>query len=169
MIISLIAAMDKGRVIGAHNTLPWHMPTDMTHFRLLTGGKPVIMGRKTFESIGKPLPHRLNIIITRDPSYRAKDCVVVHDADAALAAASAAEANDEIMIIGGAEIYSLFLPRANRMYLTLIDADFTGDTRFPEYAANEWREIARAAHPADAANPHPYAFITLERKEKAVS
>ena len=160
MIISLIAAMGRNRVIGGHNTLPWNMPADMAHFRALTRGKPVIMGRKTYESIGHPLPHRPNIIITRDPSYRAEGCKIVHDADAALAAAETAE---EIMIIGGAEIYALFLSRAHRMYLTLIEADFAGDARFPEYRADEWRETSREEHAADAANPHPYAFITLEK------
>ncbi|MFY9463317.1 MAG: type 3 dihydrofolate reductase [Candidatus Sungiibacteriota bacterium] len=160
MLISLIAAMDRGRIIGGQNTLPWNMPADMAHFRALTRGKPVIMGRKTYESIGHALPNRTNVIITRDHEYRADGCIVVHDADAALAAASAAE---EIMIIGGAEIYSLFLPQAHRMYLTLIDANFIGDARFPEYAADEWRETSREEHLADTANPHPYAFLTLER------
>ncbi len=164
MIISLIAAMGRNRVIGGHNTLPWSMPADMAHFRDLTRGKPVIMGRKTYESIGHPLPYRLNIVITRDLTYRAEGCTVVHDADAALAAASAVKTAEEIMIIGGGEIYSLFLLRANRMYLTLIDADFKGDARFPKFAADEWQETGRETHPADATNPHPYIFLTLEKK-----
>lgn len=165
MMISLVAALGRNRVIGAGNALPWNMPADMAHFRALTRDKPVVMGRKTYESIGHPLPHRTNIIITRDSTYRAAGCIVVHDADAAVAASGDVP---EIMVIGGGEIYALFLPRAHRMYLTLIDADFDGDARFPEFTADEWQETARAAHPADAANPYPYAFITLERK-KAVS
>ena len=166
MFISLIAAMGRNRVIGGRNALPWNMPADMAHFRALTRGKPVIMGRKTYESIGHALPHRPNIVITRDPAYRAEACMVVHDADAALEAASRhqRDAAAEIMIIGGAEIYSLFLPQANRMYLTVIDAEFVGDARFPEFPADEWQETGREEHTADAANLHPYAFITLERK-----
>lgn len=160
MIVSLIAAMGRNRVIGGHNTLPWNMPADMAHFRALTRGKPVIMGRKTYESIGHPLPNRPNIIITRDMTYRAEGCMVVHDAPTALAAAGR---NEEVMIIGGGEIYALLLPRVHRMYLTLIDANFDGDARFPEFTAGEWQETARATHPADTANPHPYVFITLER------
>lgn len=167
MIISLIAAMGRNRVIGANSALPWSMPADMAHFRALTRGKPVIMGRKTFESIGRPLPDRTNIIITRDPAYHAEGCVIVHDADAALAAARAAARADEIMILGGAEIFILFLPRADRMYLTLIDANFEGDVRFPEFPKNDWRETSRAEHTPDAANPHPYTFITFEKKSHA--
>lgn len=160
MIISLIAAMGRGRVIGSKNALPWSMPADLKHFRDLTRGKPVIMGRKTFESIGRPLPDRVNIIITRDPAYRAPGCVVVHAADEALKAAGNAP---EIMVIGGGEIFSMFLAAAGRMYLTRIDADFEGDARFPEFPENEWRIIAEERHAPDAANPHPYAFLTLER------
>jgi dihydrofolate reductase len=162
MTISLIAALGRNRVIGSRNTLPWRMPADMAHFRALTRGKPVIMGRKTFESIGCPLPDRANIIITRDRAYRAAGCVVVHDTDEVLVAAGDAP---EIMVIGGGEIYALFLPRATRIYLTLIGADFDGDTHFPAYDA-AWRETARAEHPADAANPHPYAFVTLEKSSE---
>lgn len=167
MIISLIAAMGHNRVIGGHNALPWNMPADMRHFRELTRGKPVIMGRKTFESIGHPLPKRPNIVITRDRAYHREGCVVVHDADAALVAGGTVGTTEEVMVIGGGEIYVLFLAQANRMYLTLIDADFTGDIRFPEFSESEWRETAREEHAADAANPHPYAFITLERKSHA--
>lgn len=159
MMISLIAAMGRNRIIGANNALPWSMPADLKHFRDLTRGKPVIMGRKTFESIGHPLPDRINIIITRDMGYQAERCVVVHDIDAALAAAGDTE---EIMVIGGEQIFSLFLARADRMYLTLIDAEFVGDTRFPEFAQNEWTEASREHHAPDAANPHPYTFITLK-------
>ena len=161
MIISLIAAMDRNRIIGKNNALPWSMPADLKHFRDLTRGKPIIMGRKTFESIGRPLPDRINIIITRDQAYRAPGCVVVHTTDAALQAAGDAP---EVMVIGGGEIFSMFLGRSERMYLTYIDADFEGDARFPKYAADEWQETEREPHDADTTNPHPYTFVILERK-----
>ena len=161
MIISLIAAMDRNRVIGRANALPWSMPADLKHFRDLTRRKPVIMGRKTFESIGRPLPDRVNIIITRDPAYQAPGCVIVHTADEALKAAGNAE---EVMIIGGGEIFSMFLSQTHRMYLTRIDADCKGDARFPEFPENEWATVSEEEHTADAANPYPYTFLTLERK-----
>lgn len=162
MIISLIAAVGRGRVIGSKNALPWSMPADLRHFRDLTRGKPIIMGRKTFESIGRPLPDRTNIIITRDPAYQKQWCVVVHTADDAIKAAGNAE---EIMVIGGGEIFAMFLARADRMYLTRIDADFKGDARFPEFPENEWRITAEESHAPDAANPHPYTFLTLEKHD----
>lgn len=152
--------MSKNRVIGKDNALPWNMPNDMKHFRNLTRGKPVIMGRKTYESIGKPLPNRLNIIITRDQEYRAEGCNVVHSIDEAIAAA---QGNDEIMVIGGSQIYKEFLPKANRMYLTFIEAEIDGDAYFPAYNAEEWTETSYEEHARDAENPHNYAFVTLER------
>ena len=164
MIISFVVAMGKNKVIGKNNSLPWTMPADMKHFKDLTSGKPVIMGRKTFESIGKPLPKRINIIITRDKDYDAQNCTVVHSIDEALEAAKNAT---EVMVIGGAQIYKEFLPKANRMYLTIIDADFQGDTYFPKYDVTEWEETAYEEHEKDAENPYDYAFITLERKHKA--
>jgi dihydrofolate reductase len=162
MIISFIVAMGKNKVIGKDNDLPWGegLPADMKHFTELTTGKPVLMGRKTFESIGKPLPNRTNIIITRDENYKAEDCVVVHSIDEALKAAGNAE---EVMIIGGSQIYKEFLPKANRMYLTVVDADFEGDTYFPEYKIEEWKETSYEEHERDAENPYDYTFITLER------
>lgn len=161
MIISLIAAMDRSRMIGNKNALPWSMPADLKHFRDLTRGKPIVMGRKTFQSIGRPLPDRTNIIITRDPAYQTQGCVVVHTPDDAIKAAGNAE---EVMVIGGGEIFSMFLARADRMYLTRIDADFEGDACFPEFPENEWRITAQENHAPDAANPHPYTFLTLEKK-----
>lgn len=162
MIISLIAAMDRNRIIGNKNVLPWSMPADLKHFRNLTRGKPIIMGRKTFQSIGRPLPDRTNIIITRDPAYQTQGCVIVHTADEALKAAGDAE---EVMVIGGGEIFSMFLARADRMYLTRIDADFEGDARFPGFPENEWRITAQENHAPDEANPHPYTFLTLEKHD----
>ncbi len=154
--------MGKNRVIGKNNDLPWgrSLPKDMKHFHDITAGKPVIMGRKTFESIKKPLSDRTNIIITRDEDYKVEGCVVVHSTEEAL---KAAEGNEEVMIIGGSQIYKELLPKANRMYLTTVDGDFDGDTYFPEYNVKEWKETAYEEHKKDAENPYDYAFITLER------
>ena len=161
MIISIIAAMGKNRVIGKNNSLPWKLPADMKHFQDLTTGKPVIMGRKTFESLGKPLPNRMNIIITRDQNYKAEGCIVAHSLDDAL---KAAENQKEVMIIGGSQIYKEFLPRADKMYLTLIEADFEGDAYFPGYKIEDWEEIDYKEHERDAKNQHNYTFLTLKRK-----
>lgn len=160
MKISLIVAMATNRVIGLDNRLPWHLPADLQHFKAITMGKPILMGRKTWESIGRPLPGRTNIVITRDNAYQAEGCVVVHDIPAALAAASG---HDEVMVIGGAEFYRQVLPQADTLYLTCVDGDFEGDTFFPELADDDWREVACEAHAADEKNPHAYRFITLER------
>ena len=157
MIISLIAALGKNRVIGSDNSIPWKLPADMKRFRELTTGKPVIMGRKTFESIGRPLPNRTNIIITTDKNYKADGCIVVHSVDEALKSAK----GSEIMVIGGAQIYKLFLPKANRMYLTFIDKEFEGDAYFPEYDKNEWKEVSREEH-ADE-NGLKYSFVNFDR------
>lgn len=157
MIISLIAALGKNRIIGNDNSIPWKLPADMKRFRELTTGKPVIMGRKTFESIGRPLPNRTNIVITTDKNYIADGCIVVHSVDEALKAAK----GNEIMIIGGAQIYRQFLPIANKMYLTFIDKNFEGDSYFPEYNKHEWKETSREEH-ADE-NGLGYAFVNFER------
>ena len=160
MIISLIAAMDKNRLIGKNNSLPWNLPADMKYFRDKTKGKTVIMGRKTYESIGKPLPNRTNIIITRDQNFKAEGCIIVHSTDEAIKAAGNVE---EIMVIGGSQIYKEFLPKADKMYLTFIDAEFEGDTYFPKYNIEEWKEISYEEHERDAENPYDYRFVVLER------
>ena len=162
MKISLIAAMGFNRVIGKENRMPWHMPADMRHFRSLTLGKPVIMGRNTFESIGKPLVKRTNIVVTSATDYEAPGCTVVHTLDGALAATDEA---DEVMVIGGARLYEQFLPQADRLYLTLIEAKVEGDTFFPEYTLAEWEEVSREPHDADAANPYPYTFMVFHRRK----
>lgn len=161
MVLSLIAALDRNGLIGRDNALPWRLPADLQHFKRLTLGKPIVMGRLTWESLGRPLPGRHNIVLTRDPAYHAEGASVVHSIDAALAAAGAV---DEVMVIGGAALYRTLLPRAARLYLTRIDAAFDGDAWFPEIDPAEWREVAREAHAPDARNPHPYAFVTLERR-----
>ncbi len=165
MIISLIAAMDKNRVIGQNGRLPWRLPADMRRFVELTLGKPVIMGRKTYESIPpkfKPLHGRTNIILTHNLDYDAPGCLVVHTIEEALAAAGGAP---EVMVIGGTAVYEQFLPRADRLYLTLIDAEFAGDAQFPPYNESAWTITTREAHEPDEKNPYPYEFLTLEKQE----
>lgn len=158
--LSLIVAMGRGRVIGRDNQLPWHLPADLKHFKTVTMGKPIIMGRLTYESIGKPLPGRRNIVITRDAGYAAPGCEVVTSPEAALAAVADVE---EALVIGGANLYRQMLPHADRLYFTFIDADFAGDAWFPQWNADEWRETAREAHRPDERNAFPYAFVVLER------
>ena len=156
MTISIIAALGKNRVIGNENALIWKLPNDMKRFKEMTTGKPVIMGRKTFESIKKPLPNRINIVLTNDKSYKAKGCIVVHSIKDAL---KAAKDSKEVMIIGGAKIYSQFLNLADKMYLTIIDADFEGDACFPEYDEREWKITSREEH----ADNYKYSFVNFER------
>jgi dihydrofolate reductase len=152
--------MADNRVIGHENRLPWHLPADLQHFKAITIGKPVLMGRKTWESIGRPLPGRTNIVITRDAGYIAEGCVVAHSLEEAVRAAGEVA---EVMVIGGAQLYREALPLADTLYLTLVHAEFQGDTRFPEWRAEQWRETGRTDHEPDDRNPHAYSFITLER------
>lgn len=159
-LISLIAAMADGRVIGRDNQMPWHLPADLAHFKKLTLGKPVIMGRKTLESIGKPLPGRHNIVLSRHADFSPPGVTVVADLDAALAAAGDVP---EIVIIGGATIYAQMLARADRLYLTLISLTVDGDAHFPDWTTEPWRIAERHLHAADERNPHPLEFLTLER------
>ena len=160
MIISLIVAMTDERVIGIENRLPWHLPGDMQWFRRHTLGKPVIMGRKTYESIGRPLPERTNIVISRDTDYRAEGCTVVQSPEKALAAAGNAP---EVMVMGGASIYAQFLDRADRLYLTLVHAAIEGDAFFPEFDESVWRQVEREDRVPDQTNPYPYSFTVRER------
>lgn len=162
MIISLIWAMADDRVIGIENRLPWKLPADMKWFRLHTLGKPIVMGRKTFESFGgKPLPQRSNIVITKDKNYQAEGIVVVHSIEEALAAAGDA---DEVMIIGGMSFYKQMLLQANKLYMTLIHENFAGDAWFPEFDMSEWQEQEREDHQPDDKNVHAYSFVTMTRK-----
>ena len=164
MIISLIAAMGKGRVIGIENRLPWRLPADMKHFRALTMGKPVLMGRKTFDSIGKPLPGRTNIVVSQDLAFQPPGVKLARSITEALMLGEEAE---EIMVIGGASFYAQLLPQAQRLYITEIHHKFAGDAFFPEWNPGEWREIERSDHPADADNSYSYSFVTLERNGHA--
>jgi dihydrofolate reductase len=167
MRIALIVAMARNRVIGSDNRLPWHLPADMKRFRLLTLGKPVIMGRRTFESIGKALPGRTNIVLTRRDDFRPPDMVqVVPGLDSALQLAreiAARDGVDECMVIGGGELYAASLPIATRIYLTLIDADVPGDTLFPEIHSPEWIERSREDGGLDPDTGLKYSYLVLER------
>lgn len=158
--ISLIAAMDCNRLIGAEGSLPWHLPADLRWFRRKTIGKPVVMGRRTWEAIGRPLPERNNIVLTGESGYQAPGATVVHDLQSAL---SAAGEDREIMIIGGGVLFADTLHIAERLYLTVVEGDFTGDTWFPLFDTAEWHETWREAHPADERNPWPYTFLIFER------
>ena len=165
MKISLIVAMGESRVIGGSGHLPWYLPADFKHFKELTMGHPIVMGRKTFESIGKPLPGRVNIVITRDANYQREGIVVVASPDAAVAAAAAAaEGADEVFIIGGAEIYKLFLPQADKLYITKVDGDFKGDAFFPEWEKEEWQSVSSEEHKKDEKNLFDFAYLVYERK-----
>ena len=160
MQISLIAAMDEERLIGAHNSLPWRLPADMQWFRKQTMGKPILMGRNTFASIGKPLPGRKNIVLSRNRKLKLDGCSIIHSLDDLQKASAGA---DEVMIIGGGEIYALALPLADRLYLTTINSTFEVDAWFPEYSEHDWREVFREAHVSDEANAWDYTFRILER------
>jgi dihydrofolate reductase len=160
--VSAIVAMTENRVIGFQNRLPWHLPADLKYFKTVTTGHPIIMGRKTFESIGKPLPNRTNIILTRDPHYQMNGCVIAPSVDTAIAAA--AKESQEIFIIGGAEIYRQFLPRVERLYITLVHEEFDGDTFFPMLDNNEWKEVKHEAHTADEMNHFAYSFLVWEKR-----
>ena len=161
MRVTLIAALGRNGVIGKDNRMPWHISEDLKRFKTLTLGHPVVMGRKTFESIGKPLPGRDNIVVTRSPAFVAPGCRVVHSLTEALAAAGAA---DEVFVIGGADIYALAVPMADRLQLTEVDVSTDGDTYFPEFERSAWREVSR--EPGSTADPDRlrYDFVTYERR-----
>jgi dihydrofolate reductase len=159
-VISLIVAASTNNVIGAKGDLPWRLSADLKRFKQLTMGKPIVMGRKTYESIGRPLPGRQNIVITRQEKYAAPGCDVVASPDAAVRVAGDV---DEIMVIGGGHIYKDFLPTADRVYLTHVHVDIAGDTFLPDFDESEWRETSRQEHGADADNDYDVTFTLLER------
>ncbi len=168
MIISLIAALSANHVIGRGNQLPWHLPEDLRYFKRMTLGKPVIMGRKTFDSIGRPLPGRLNIVVTRQASWQFPGVVPARSLEAALEVAAgstrASEQEAELMIMGGAQIYALALPLAQRLYLTEVHAQVDGDAWFPALVPEQWQATAREDHQASGDNPFDYSFVIYERK-----
>ncbi|MFE1243320.1 dihydrofolate reductase [Fictibacillus sp. NPDC058756] len=157
-MISFVVAMDENRAIGKDNDLPWYLPNDLKHFKKTTMGKPIVMGRKTYESIGKPLPGRENIVVTRDKSYKAEVTTIVHSVDEVLQMNA-----DEICVIGGTEIFKMFLPVADRLYITEIHHTFDADTYFPELNNNEWKELSRTEGIVDEKNKYPHEFVVYEK------
>jgi len=162
VIISIIVAMDENRGIGFEGRLPWHLSADLKRFRELTMGHHIITGRKTYESIGKPLPGRKMIVITRDPDFKADGCDVSHTIEDGLALA-VERGETEAFVIGGAQIYTQILDRADRLYLTLVQAKVEADTFFPEVDMRLWREVESISHPADEKNQYPFTLKLLER------
>jgi dihydrofolate reductase len=164
--ITLIVAVADNGVIGRENALPWHLPEDLKRFKRLTMGKPIVMGRKTFESIGKPLPGRQNIVLTRDASYRRDGVTVCNTLEATLAAVSGAE---EVMVIGGADLFRLFLPGAGRVHLTRVHAQIAGDVHWNELDPRAWRLVERQDFPPDDRHAHAMSFEVWERRGRAAS
>jgi dihydrofolate reductase len=160
MRLSIIAAMSANRVIGKDNDLPWRLPADWKHFKSLTMGHHLIMGRKTFESIGQPLPGRTTVVVTRQTGYAPEGVLVARSIDQALQMAAG---DDEVFVAGGAQLYQQMLPRADRLYLTTIHEEFEGDTDFPEFEESDWKLISEEGYAADEKNPYPYTFLIYER------
>lgn len=157
--LSIIAAVARNGVIGIDNRLPWRLPEDLQHFKRLTLGHHLIMGRKTFESIGRPLPGRVTVILTRDPSYRVQACLTAGSIEDALRLCGD---DPEVFGVGGAELYAQLLPMADRLYLTEIEADYTGDAFFPAFDRRQWQELAREPHVSDTGLA--YTFVTYQRR-----
>ena len=162
MTISLIVAVSRNGVIGNKNKLPWHLPADLKRFKQLTMGHPILMGRKTFESIGKPLPGRTNIVITHQPGFQACGALVAHSLEEAL---RLCEKEEQVFVIGGAEIFRQAIPLADRIYFTEIHQDFEGDTRMFDLDKSIWKETSRQEFPADTENRYPYSFTLLEKRK----
>lgn len=159
--ISQIVAMDENRLIGRGSGLPWRLPNDLKHFKAHTLGKTILMGRKTWDTLGKPLPQREHWVLTRDASFDAGGCRKFTDIDSVLSA----HTSGELMVVGGGEIYRLMLPFTNRIYLTRVHAHEQGDAWFPEFDRSLFRETSREDHPADERHGYAYSFITLERQQ----
>ena len=163
---ALIVAAAENGTIGRDNQLPWHLPGDLAYFKRVTLGKPIVMGRKTFDSIGRPLPGRPNLVVTRQPDWRADGVTVCNSLEQALALAAAmpeAQAAGEVMVIGGAELYRQALPAASRLYLTRVHAPVEGDAFFPAFDPDEWKTESEMRHAAEGSNPYDYSFIVLAR------
>jgi dihydrofolate reductase len=159
--LSLICAMDQNRLIGSNNALPWHLPADLAFFKKTTLGKPIVMGRKTYESIGRPLPGRQNIIITRNPEFHAEGCDTCTSIDQAIELAGD---QDEVMLIGGASLYQQTIDLAQHLYLTRIHHQFEGDAWFPEFDLQQWHEVWREDHTRDEKNGYDFSFLKYSRK-----
>ena len=159
--LSLIWAMDSNRLIGSDNSLPWHLPADLAFFKRTTMGKPILMGRKTWESIGRPLPGRQNIVITRNSEFDATGCDIAHNIDDALGLCAHVE---EAMLIGGASLYRQTIERASKLYITRIHNQFEGDAWFPEFSMDSWIVESREDFDADQTNPYPYSLVKYVRE-----
>ena len=164
MRIGLVAALARNGVIGREGDLPWRLPDDLAHFKAITVGKPVVMGRRTYESIGRPLPSRLNLVLSRS-AREIPGCTVVRSVDEAIARAEAAGAH-ELWVIGGEAVYAAFLPRADVLELTHVDAEVEGDARFPRFEREAWREVGASEHAADARHAHPFRTVRYERASR---
>ena len=161
MSLSIVVAMDENRLIGKDNKLPWHLPADLAYFKKITTGKSIVMGRKTYDSIGRPLPNRRNIVISRNSKTLITGCEVLTSIDEVL---STTKDEDEVMIIGGASLCEQLLPQVSRLYITKIEGKFNGDVYFPEYDKSDWRQVSCESHLSDASNQYPYHFLVLERQ-----
>ena len=161
MRINIVVAMSRNGVIGHNGALPWRLPADLKRFKSVTMGHPIVMGRKTHDSIGRPLPDRRNVVITRDPDYKAAGCDVVVSPEAAMALLNDAE---EVMIIGGGQIYAAFLPLANRIHFTRVHAELEGDVTFPELDENKWALQSSVAHDADVTHRYAFDVLCFERR-----
>jgi len=162
MKISIIAAVSENSVIGRKGKIPWHLSGDLKNFRRITKGHHLIMGRKTYQSIGHPLPDRINIIVSRNPKLKIKKCIITHSLKEALQVSQDA-GEKEVMIIGGEQIYKQVLPLAEKIYLTRVKVNVVGDTYFPKIESSDWKEISCEPHPADDKNQYPYELCILER------
>jgi len=163
-MISFIVAMDQNRVIGKDNQLPWHLPADLKFFKKVTVGHPIAMGRKTHESIGKPLPGRKNIIVTRNLDYQSEGCTVIHSVEELMQYVK--QKDKEVFVIGGAQLFNQLFPVADRLYITEIEFEFEGDTYFPEFTDSEWTLTTREQGVKDEKNPYDYSFNIYDRKHQ---
>jgi dihydrofolate reductase len=167
--LAVIVAAAENAVIGRNNALPWHLPEDLRYFKKVTMGKPIVMGRKTFESIGRPLPGRANIVITRNPGFQAEGVRVVASLEEALQLAeniAVIDGAQELVVIGGAEIYKAAIPRADRLYITEVHASVEGDACLPPIEWSDWQEVGRERYPAQHPNPYDYSFVVYEHLKK---
>jgi dihydrofolate reductase len=165
MTLSIIVAMSANRVIGRNNALPWRLKTDLARFQQLTMGHWLLMGRKTFESIGRPLPGRKTVVLSGRSDYAPPGVLVAHSLDEALGLAGLEDPAEEMFVAGGEQVYRQTIGRARRLYLTLVNHDFDGDAHFPEFEESRWALISREDHPADADNPYAFSFLTYDRKK----
>lgn len=158
--ISILVAMAGNRTIGINNTLPWRCPEDLKHFKALTMGHHIVMGRKTYDSIGKPLPGRTTVVVTRNRNLKIEGCIIAHSLQEAIAACAG---DEEVFIVGGAELYALALPQADTLYITEIQQEVIGDAHFPEFNKGQWLEVSREKHSQETPQPLGYHFVTYSR------